>query len=252
MVSLTVNSRLHFYTFVYASTSAVVRRLLWQSLRDLVSLVSSSWLVVGDFNAVLGAHESLGLCSPGCSSYEDFRFVVEDCDLIGVRSYGARVTWAKGRYPHTRIERRELFLAESRVHHELDVLLHRHECFYRERSRVKWMQDGDRNSSFFHASIRRRQYMNALSSLLINEVLTNDRLIIRDHIIEFYSNLFSSDSSRFETEFSLVEDVIPSLVTNVENDFLISFPSTDNIHDAVFTMDTASAPGSDSFSGGFY
>ncbi|KAK3212711.1 hypothetical protein Dsin_017417 [Dipteronia sinensis] len=146
----------------------------------------------------------------------------------------------------------ELFLAESRVHYELDVLLRRQECFYCDRSRVKWLNDGDRNSSFFHASVRRRQYMNPLSSLSINGVLTDDRLIIRDHIIKFYSNLFSLDSSRVDTEFSVVEDVIPSLVTDVENAFLISIPSTDDIHDTVFAMDAAFAPGPDGFSGGFY
>ncbi|KAK3217929.1 hypothetical protein Dsin_011899 [Dipteronia sinensis] len=84
----------------------IVRRSLWQSLRDLVSLVTSSWLVVGDFNAVLGTHEYLGLCSPPRSSCEDFSSVIEDCDLIGVRSQGARFTWARGHYPRTRIERR--------------------------------------------------------------------------------------------------------------------------------------------------
>ncbi|KAK3218537.1 hypothetical protein Dsin_012507 [Dipteronia sinensis] len=127
----------------------------------------------------------------------------------------------------------ELFLAESRVHHELDVLLRRQECFYRDLSRVKWLQDGDLNSSFFQASVRRRQYKNALSSLSINGVLTDDRLIIRDHIIEFYSNLFSSDSYWVKIEFSVVEDVIPSLVIDVENAFLIKIPSTNDIHDAV-------------------
>ncbi|KAK3222073.1 hypothetical protein Dsin_009098 [Dipteronia sinensis] len=76
------------------------------SLRDLVSLASFSWLVVGDFNAISGAYESLGLCSPARSSYEDFRYVIEDCDLIGVHSQCARFTWARGRYPCTRIERR--------------------------------------------------------------------------------------------------------------------------------------------------
>ncbi|KAK3212233.1 hypothetical protein Dsin_016939 [Dipteronia sinensis] len=315
---------------------------------------------MGDFNTVLGAHESLGLHSPARSSCEDFRSVIEDCDLIGVRSQCALFNWARGCYPHTRVERRldralvsegciscwrdiscvalplrfldhcllvirlsdienvsprpfrlksmwldhpdfmalvrriwssslvgkpsqmvinklkrlknalttwncevfgdlnskitgkseelqsiqlqmsnlgfseKLFLAESRVHHKLDVLFRRYDCFYRDWSRVKWLQDGDRNSSFFHASVRRRQYMNVLSSLSINGVLTDDRLIIRDHIIKFYSNLFSLDPSRVETEFPVVEDVIPSLVTDVENTFLISIPSTDNIHDAVF------------------
>ncbi|KAK3183588.1 hypothetical protein Dsin_030874 [Dipteronia sinensis] len=248
-------------------------------LLELSCLVSSSWLVVGDFNVVLGAHESLGLRSPGSGSCEDFRFVIEDCDFIGVLSQGARFTWVRlsdienispilflfqsmwlDHPDFMALVRRiwsssfvdEFFLAKSRVHHELDVLLHRHECFYRDWSRVKWLQDGDCNSSFFHASIKRRQYMNVLSSLSINGVLTDDRLIIRDHIIEFYSNLFSSDSSRVETKFFVVEDVIPSLVTDVENAFLISIPSMDDINDAVFAMDAASTHRPDGFSRGFY
>ncbi|KAK2653181.1 hypothetical protein Ddye_013037 [Dipteronia dyeriana] len=99
---------------------------------------------------------------------------------------------------------------------------------------------------------RRRQYRNALSSLSINKVLTDDRLIIKDHIIEFYSNLFSSDPSRVYTELSVVKDVIPSLVNDVNNAFQISIPSMDNIYDAVFDMDVASAPRPDSFSRRFY
>ncbi|KAK2646287.1 hypothetical protein Ddye_021482 [Dipteronia dyeriana] len=71
-------------------------------------------------------------------------------------------------------------------------------------------------------------------------------------VIEFYSNLFSSDSSQVETDFSVVEDVIPSLVTDVENVFLISIHSTDDIHVAVFAMDATSALGSEGFSGRFY
>ncbi|KAK0607544.1 hypothetical protein LWI29_016439 [Acer saccharum] len=303
-VSLTVNSRLHYYTFVMR-----VRRRLFEDR----------------FSSLFGT-----------------RSVIEDCDFIGVRSQGARFTWARGRYSHTRIERRldralvsegcisywrdiscvalprrfsnhcplvirlldteivvisklkrlknalktwnwevfgdlnsningklielhstqlqmsnlgffeELFLAETCVHHELDVLLRRQECFYRDRSRVRWLQDGDRNSSFLHASTRRKQYRNALSYLSINGVLTDDRLVIRDHIIDYYSDLFSSDPSRVETDFSVVDDVIPSLVSDAENAFLIGIPSANDIHDAIFVMDAASAHGPDGFSRGFY
>ncbi|KAK2663243.1 hypothetical protein Ddye_001817 [Dipteronia dyeriana] len=53
----------------------------------MISLVSSSWLVVRDFNTVLGAHEALGSRSPTCGSCEDFRSMIEDCDLVGIHSY---------------------------------------------------------------------------------------------------------------------------------------------------------------------
>ncbi|KAK3193727.1 hypothetical protein Dsin_025037 [Dipteronia sinensis] len=235
---------------------------------------------MGDFNAVLGAHESLSLRSPARSSCEDFRSIIEYCDLIGVRSQDiennsprpfrfqsmwldhpdfmalVRHIWSSSFLgkPHQVVINKlkrlknalktwnwevfrdlnsnitgksaelqsiqfqmsnldfsdELFLAEPRVHHELNVLLRRHECFYCDRSMVKWLKDGDRNPHSF---------------MPLSDV---------------------------ETEFSVVEDVIPSLVTDVENAFLISIASTGDIHDAVFAMDTTSAPGLDSFFKGFY
>ncbi|KAI9187344.1 hypothetical protein LWI28_027039 [Acer negundo] len=133
-------------------------------------------------------------------------------------------------------------MAKASVHSELNVLLRRHKCFYRDRSRVRWLHDGDRNTSFFHASIKRRQYRNTISAISINGVLSEDRPNIREHIISYYSGLFSSDVSRVGRDLSIIDDVIPSLVTTVKNAFLTSVPTADDIHDAVFAMDVASAP----------
>ncbi|KAI9166096.1 hypothetical protein LWI28_026195 [Acer negundo] len=143
-------------------------------------------------------------------------------------------------------------MAEVSVYSELDLLLRRHECFYRDQSRVWWLRDGDRNTSFFHGSIKRRQYRNTILTLLINGVLSEDRPTIRDHIISYYSGLFSSDVSRVGSDLSIVDDVIPSLVTIAEITFLTSVPFADDIHDAVFAIDAASAPGPYGFSGSFY
>ena len=54
----------------------------------------------------------------------------------------------------------DLFLSESNIHHDLDVLLRRQECFLRDRSRVKWLQGGDRNTSFFHTKAFNRHQHN--------------------------------------------------------------------------------------------
>ncbi|KAK3221828.1 hypothetical protein Dsin_008853 [Dipteronia sinensis] len=91
-VSISIGSLMHWFTFVYASTSASVCIVLWCSLLEMAGSFSSSWLVVGDFNAVLGGHEYLGSRSPVRGSCEDFKSMIEDCNLIGVRSQGARFT----------------------------------------------------------------------------------------------------------------------------------------------------------------
>ncbi|KAK3204532.1 hypothetical protein Dsin_018578 [Dipteronia sinensis] len=71
----------------------------------MVSLVSSSELVAGDFKMVLDAHETLGSRSPARGSCEDFRSMIKDCDLVGIRSQGALFTWVRGRSTRTRVER---------------------------------------------------------------------------------------------------------------------------------------------------
>lgn len=48
-----------FLTCIYASTAYFKRRSLWDSLRTL-SLNNEPWLVIRDFNFVLGAHENIG------------------------------------------------------------------------------------------------------------------------------------------------------------------------------------------------
>ena len=45
---------------VYASTSYILRSPLWADLTMLQNTFVAPWIFVGDFNAVLGAHEKRG------------------------------------------------------------------------------------------------------------------------------------------------------------------------------------------------
>jgi endonuclease/exonuclease/phosphatase (EEP) superfamily protein YafD len=54
-------------TTVYAKTAIAGRRQLWQDLLAIHStLVHGPWLVFGDFNCILGAHEKRGGSPPQC------------------------------------------------------------------------------------------------------------------------------------------------------------------------------------------
>lgn len=52
---------------------------------------------MGDFNAVLGAHEKLGGPLPGKVSCDDFKQASDDCGLIHLPTDGAKYTWSNGR-----------------------------------------------------------------------------------------------------------------------------------------------------------
>ena len=58
-------------TFVYANVNVSARRRLWQLLPSL-ALSDTPWLIIGDFNAIRGAHERRGGNPPNNSSCLDF------------------------------------------------------------------------------------------------------------------------------------------------------------------------------------
>lgn len=65
------------------------------------------------------------------------------------------------------------------------------------RSRAKWMEEGEKNSSYFSRLEKKRQDNKATSSLLINGSEFKDRIkkIIEKEVLRLYSNLYSSEFS---------------------------------------------------------
>lgn len=69
-------------------TNPFTRRQLWQDLVD-VSLFGGPWMVIGDFNAVLGAHEKSGGCPPMRLACKEFKRMSDSCDLIYLDTTGS-------------------------------------------------------------------------------------------------------------------------------------------------------------------
>jgi len=61
-----------FVVAVYASTSYLTRRELWTDLTYVIDSHPGPWLSLGDFNAILGAHEKRGRRPPPILSCIDF------------------------------------------------------------------------------------------------------------------------------------------------------------------------------------
>ncbi|KAK2644797.1 hypothetical protein Ddye_019992 [Dipteronia dyeriana] len=68
----------------------------------------------------------------------------------------------------------------------------------------------------------------------------------------FYMDLVSFDSAHIDEVISIVDDFVPSLISQEENSLLVVIPSADVIHDAVFAMDALSSPRPDGFNGHFF
>ncbi|PNX83153.1 endonuclease/exonuclease/phosphatase family protein, partial [Trifolium pratense] len=82
---------------VYASTSYLTRRKLWADLTRLQADFIRPWVFVGDFNAVLGAHEKWGKRLPPKISCDDFLLWTNANQLSHLNTIGVQFTWSNGR-----------------------------------------------------------------------------------------------------------------------------------------------------------
>ncbi|KAL6221415.1 hypothetical protein ACLB2K_009166 [Fragaria x ananassa] len=121
---------------------------------------------------------------------------------------------------------------------------------WRDKARVKWLKEGDKCSSFFHAYARQKQARAQINYLNDGATLLSDQQAIADHVVHFYQALYGPGTPPIGiADFC---SVIPSLVSTEENIMLTAVPTSEEIKNTVFSMDPASAPGPDGFPGSFY
>ncbi|KAK6126689.1 hypothetical protein DH2020_039569 [Rehmannia glutinosa] len=116
---------------------------------------------------------------------------------------------------------------------------------------VNWLKYGDRNSNLFHGKVTSKRAKGVLCRLVVDDMLTEDRQLIRNHILSFYEKLFS-EQIHPGMDYSMVDEMIQTTVTDVENNFLCAIPSDEEIKEAIFGMSPDSAPRPDGFGGHFY
>lgn len=104
--SISWEGKVSFISAVYASTNYQTHRMLWNELADLQDINLGPWCFMGDFNAILGAHEVRGSNLPSKLSCDDFQAWTDTCSLIHLPTRGAEFTWNNGRRLGAHTEKR--------------------------------------------------------------------------------------------------------------------------------------------------
>ncbi|KAL8462693.1 hypothetical protein ACS0TY_033640 [Phlomoides rotata] len=93
-----LNKLPNIWLFCTINTTAVAT-VIGSTEQAILVRVQHVWsaLLVGDFNAVLGAHERISLRVPNNVSCADFRDFIEQEELFEVKAVGANYTWASRR-----------------------------------------------------------------------------------------------------------------------------------------------------------
>ncbi|XP_059441980.1 E4 SUMO-protein ligase PIAL1-like [Corylus avellana] len=103
------------------------------------------------------------------------------------------------------------------------------EIYWRQKSRTLWLKEGDRNTRFFHKMANSYRRYNRVEVLRINGVLSDDPVMVKDHMVQYYQQLYSEQSSwrpRMDNQpfLSIDEEDYRSLVKSLNATFISLIP----------------------------
>jgi hypothetical protein len=117
----------------------------------------------------------------------------------------------------------------------------------KQRSRIDWLHEGDRNTAFFQAKARQRTKTNKITGLKRPDgsVCTNQESLAKN----FYQQLFTAQTHSTPAE---VVHCVPQKVTSAMNMMLDAPFTAEEVKKALFMMRPKKAPGPDGFSASFF
>ncbi|GAA0160574.1 reverse transcriptase [Lithospermum erythrorhizon] len=355
-------------TAVYASCNITTRRQLWEGLVNM-SMTTSPWVVMGDFNVIKGPSEQVRCKALDPKALEDFNDCLLSCRLEDAGYTGKTFSWTNGRtakrldrvlfnqqygalYPRVKVQQLAKTLSDHApllvtsfgpevggkgsfkfqkmwFHHPnfirlveeswgkpihgnpLYVLgaklkrlkkdlkewnknifgnvfnmvenadeevqeceaeyekaataenreaLHRarahhfkclaiEEDFLSQQSGIKWLQEGDRNSGFYHNFVRRKRKRSAVLGILDEGEWLTEPEEIAISGVNFFQSLFTQDTAAGDVELI---DCIPPMVSDEDNEQLLSIPNLEEVKQVVFSLNKESVAGPDGFNGHFF
>jgi hypothetical protein len=136
------------------------------------------------------------------------------------------------------------------IEKELDSLLEQEEIYWRQRSRISWLREGDRNTKFFHQKATWRAKKNKIERLKKEDgSVTKNKEDMEELTNSFFQNLYKADES---TQPAAILDAIQPLISHEINETLCTEFSEDEISFAMFQIGPLKAPGRDGFPASFY
>ena len=121
--------------------------------------------------------------------------------------------------------------------------------FWRQRSKQLWLQSGDKNTKFFHASASTRRRNNQINRLKDEEGKWVEwERGLPELICNHFRNLFTAEPTIREE----IIECVPQTITDIQNVELQKPVTADEVKNAIFSMHPDKAPGPDGMTPAFY
>ena len=89
------NGSWFYYSFVYGHPNPSMRHHTWEKLDWLaINRRNEAWMVLGDFNEILGNYKKDGGRVRSEASFSNFKTMMRHCDFTDLPTVGNRFSWA--------------------------------------------------------------------------------------------------------------------------------------------------------------
>jgi len=147
----------------------------------------------------------------------------------------------------------ELADKEHSLWTELEARRLQEEILWRQKSRIRWLKEGEKNTKFFHRSIIQRRMHNNIAFINNSQ---GDRLEkhedIEKEFKEYFQEALKEQTGSRSSAIRSVTQHIPKIITEDQNQNLLKQVSMQEVEEAMAQLKDGKAPGPDGFTSNFF
>ncbi|XP_062007342.1 uncharacterized protein LOC133724594 [Rosa rugosa] len=257
-------------TGLYASPCYSTRQGLWRYLTAVSATTQLPWVVLGDFNELVNFSDKNGGSYAG--KFKGLKEWVQREAMMDLGYNGASFTWSNGQVKE-RLDRgfcngdwrtkkkiagknrwdskvllcikdnQFLRKLEHSLTQQYETIRDHEAMLWKQKSREKWIKDGDRNTKNFHITTMVRRRRNKIDDLFYaNGVWSEAPDNMKNTAMMFFQKLFAYE------EGPDLRILIPSIFPTIEHsrlDDLATPVTAAEIKSALFSIGSLKAPGFD-------
>jgi hypothetical protein len=207
--------------------------VMWERHEDFDTMLRNVWTQQGKASTLIDLQRKIESVTGSLQRWGNNTFGNVRKEIFTLRDELKRMREEPGRVGPSQ--------AEQKTVERLIELDHREEVMWRQRSRVQWLAEGDKNTRFFHLRASQRKRRNKICQLRrADGEMTDDPSVMASATNEFYCELYRSEGVE---EMNAVLDTVPARVTGEMNEALIASITSQEVRDALFQMFPTKAPG---------
>lgn len=209
----------------------------------------SYWLQNVDCDGIV--QSSWDICSPGSPMHQVTQKII--ATRLSLNKWQKETFGHRGREMEMIRRRLQVLLGQFpsgenqqesfELSNRLEWLLAADSAYWKQRSKITWLADGDRNTKFFHRKASNRKAKNRLIGLYDdNGVCQSSDQGMEDVVLRYFSGMFQAADMDVNHMNSVVELIQPKVTSTMNVDLCANYTEVE-IRTTLFQMYPTKAPG---------